>query len=734
MPISDAVWGIDIGQCALKALRCSPHEQEGRLVADAFDFVEYPQILSQAADPSEAAAIVAEAIKTFLSRNNVKGDKIAVSVPGQSGLARYIKIPPVEAKKVPDLVKYEAKQQIPFALEDVIWDYQTMPGSVVEDGFMLDTEVGLFAMKREQVFKALRPFQDAGIEVDIVQLSPVAIYNFVNFDQINEILKKEIGGNKWVVVLSMGTDTTDLVVTNGNKMWQRSIPLGGNHFTKALSKEMKLTFSKAEHLKRNANIAEDRKALYQAMRGVFNDLVTEVHRSLSFFCNLEKEAEIKSVLALGNTLKLPGLQSFLAKSLEYPVMGLESFRNLGGPAIVSAPAFRDNLLAYGVCYGLCIQGENESKIHTNLLPKEIVSERIIRAKKPWAVAAAAALLLGCGVNFFGHERAFETVLPDKYKPAFSKADQVATKSSGFVAEQTEKENQVKATEKVGAALAIPARNRDVWIEMVKAINQALPQAVPGSKSGLDTDLADREVIYVDSLDCAKFGKLEEWYAGVKGEFKSKKPAAPAAEQTPAVEPVGDAKPPEGDPVPDADGPKGEGWVIQFKAHHFHNNDGFKFGRQYVRATMLDALENEKKKVQVPQVLNGKLTDTPVLLTFKELGISFPVMFDDGGELIEVDHPEDVQNDANPNNQGVGGPRSGPRGGAGVNPRLGPAGLPAANNPAAGAPAVIRKIKRYDFTLQLVWVPTPAAKRIELKTKPQTTTTAASEKSASGGGE
>ena len=126
MARSDAVWGIDIGQCALKALRLRPHEEDSRVTADAFDYIEYPKILSQPdADPEE---LVQEALKQFLSRNSVEGDQVVVSVPGQSGLARFIKLPPVESKKIPDIVKYEAKQQIPFALEDVVWDYQRMAG------------------------------------------------------------------------------------------------------------------------------------------------------------------------------------------------------------------------------------------------------------------------------------------------------------------------------------------------------------------------------------------------------------------------------------------------------------------------------------------------------------------------------------------------------------------------------------------------------------------------------
>ena len=72
------------------------------------------------------------------------------SVPGQSGLARYFKPPPVDSKKIADIVKYEAKQQIPFDLNDVIWDYQQMAGGSVEDGFArIDLAAGEFPVALE---------------------------------------------------------------------------------------------------------------------------------------------------------------------------------------------------------------------------------------------------------------------------------------------------------------------------------------------------------------------------------------------------------------------------------------------------------------------------------------------------------------------------------------------------------------------------------------------------------
>ena len=157
-PVS--VWGIEIGQSALKALRC---RMEGdQVLAEAFDYIEYPKILSQ--PEADAETLVHEALETFVKRNDLKKCKVAMSVAGQNGLAKFFKPPPVELKKLADLVKFEARQQIPFDLKDVIWDYQLMAGSNLADGHALEAEVGLFAMKREAVLRSLKPIQVADIE------------------------------------------------------------------------------------------------------------------------------------------------------------------------------------------------------------------------------------------------------------------------------------------------------------------------------------------------------------------------------------------------------------------------------------------------------------------------------------------------------------------------------------------------------------------------------------------
>ena len=672
MAKSGAVWGIDIGQCALKALRCRKADTPGIIVADAFDYIEYPKILSQPeADPAE---LIQAALAEFLSRNTVRRDRVAISVAGQSGLARFIKLPPVESKKIPDIVKYEAKQQIPFALEDVVWDYQQMAGGSVEEGFALETEVGLFAMKRDQVQRALEPFNQAGIEVDIVQLAPLSLYNFAAFDQMPDLPTPDEydpdNPPDSLVVLSLGTDTTDLVITNGFRVWQRSVPLGGNHFTRALTKELKLTFAKAEHLKRNATQAEDPKAVFQAMRPVFNDLVTEVQRSIGYFSNIDRTAKLGRVLVLGGAMKLPGLQRYLSQNLGFEVARPEKFEHLEGPGVIDAPAFRENLLSFAPCYGLALQGLIDTKIRTNLLPRELIKDRMIRDKKPWAVGAAAALLLGMMLSSFGYLRQVKSADVAKFQSAISRADSENARAQQFTNEFTQVKQTFDQTKQLGDGLVSNVEGRRLWIELLKSINACLPrEAEPYEKP-----VAERRELHIASMDCVKVSDLSAWFNTVSQFYQAPERPAPAQAEQPAAEAPLDGMPvpdfaamPPGIPQPGmpqpggglAGSPSGEGWVFSLKGYHYHNSspDPKNIGAEFVRQTLIKNLH--EAKIPHPD-------DPSQEIAISDLGIGFAVVLD----------PRPLVNETI------------------VDPRT----------------EKTTNVRRFDFTVQFSWVETPPSKR------------------------
>ena len=97
MATAKTVWGIDIGQCALKALKLRSVDNELRL--EAFDVIDHPRILTQ--PEADAELLTRNALQQFLARNNVADSTVVVSAPGKSGITRFVKLPPVEPKQVP---------------------------------------------------------------------------------------------------------------------------------------------------------------------------------------------------------------------------------------------------------------------------------------------------------------------------------------------------------------------------------------------------------------------------------------------------------------------------------------------------------------------------------------------------------------------------------------------------------------------------------------------------------
>ncbi len=762
MAKKSSVWGIEIGQSAIKALRCRLDGDS--VVAEAFDYIEYPKILSQ--PEAEPEVLVREALETFVSRNDLKKCRVALSVPGQSGLAKFFKPPPVELKKIPDIVKYEAKQQIPFDLKDVIWDYQLMSGGDISDGFALESEVGLFAMKRDAVMRALKPLQAANIEIDLLQLAPLSIYNMVTFDKgltSADVPYDSENPPKSTVVLAMGTDATDLIVTNGYRVWQRSMPLGGNHFTRQLTKDLKLTFAKAEHLKRNAMEADDPKLVFQAMRPVFNDLVTEVQRSMGFFRSLNKKAEIGSILMLGNSVKLPGLSQYLSKNLAMDVQVLDTFEQLTGEEVIAAPAFKEHLPAFGPVYGLCLQMLGNGPTQTNLVPSEILKERLIRSKKPWAVAAASLLMLGFAANLLPASQRWRNVHPDKWKQAMSAAENTKKTSDTKIADDKGQQNQVELLTKIGQEVSGNADRKLLVLEMVKTLYDAIgrkPDAAP-DPSPLELPYNKRTDLHITKIDSKYFETIstylteevlklyEEDKITREGRLGLNLPAATeegeaSAEGAEATASTETATTTETSSEGGGDTP---GWVIQINGYHYHN------GREYagtgdeledfVLKTLIHRLETGSVKLPDP---DGQLRD----FTFKELGFSHAFVLPSSPNASEPEfkilNPEWVKRYGNNaagmsgdmgggmsgSSSGMGGRGMGaPGGGMGMGMGLG--GGMGGSQP--GTPVEDPDCPRFfpapkfTFVVQVVWQEKPLSQRIAAQEKAAEEAKAAAEAAA-----
>lgn len=380
---TDTIWALDLGNNSLKALRLT--NARGVLEVIGFDNIEHSKILTGSGiKPAEKDELIAITLRQFLQRNDLNTGEIIISVPSQNSFARFVNLPPVEPKRIPEIVKFEAVQQIPFDINDVQWDWQMM---VEADS--PEKKIGLFAIKNEAVNSALENFGREQLKVSYVQMVPMALYNYVLYDYA-DLLASE---NQAIIIINIGAENTDLVVCAKSVVWQRCILIGGNTFTKAIADAFKLNFEKAEKLKRTAPVSKYARQILQAMKPVFTDLVSEVQRSLGFYNSAHANTKFLRIVAMGGGTKLRGLLKYLQQSLQMPVERPDTFKKLAIGSGVSAAKFHENVSDLGVVYGLALQGLGMARIKSNLLPRSIARSMAWASKGRYFTAAACLLLL-----------------------------------------------------------------------------------------------------------------------------------------------------------------------------------------------------------------------------------------------------------------------------------------------------------------------------------------------------
>lgn len=387
MASSSVCWGIEIGAAAIKAVKLEALGDGNVRVLD-FAVIPHPKVLST--PEVDANDVLRVSLGALASQYDLSKAAIAVSVPGHSAFARFAKLPPVEPKKVPDIVKFEAMQQIPFPLENVEWDYQTFvsPDSP-------DVEVGIFAITREKVNERLNMLADVGIYPNYVVLSPIAVYNALAYDLSFD--NKTPG----TIIVDVGTTSTDLVIATPGRMWVRTFHIGGHQFTEALVNQFQLSYPKAEKLKKEAEDTKHARQVFQAMRPVFTDLAQEIQRSIGYYQSINKDAQLVRLIGVGSTFLLPGLRKYLKQQLGMDVYRVDAQTPFKRATIEGerAAAFAENTTTLVTAYGLALQGLGLNAVGGNLMPTAVLRKAMWKEKVGWFGLAAGIAGLASAVMF-----------------------------------------------------------------------------------------------------------------------------------------------------------------------------------------------------------------------------------------------------------------------------------------------------------------------------------------------
>ncbi|MSR34610.1 MAG: type IV pilus assembly protein PilM [Phycisphaerales bacterium] len=486
MAKNKSAWGIEIGAHAVKAIRLERIGDEASIT----DFACIPHNKPLTTPDLDVAEMTRLTMGQLVASKNLEDQKVVISVPGHSALARFAKLPPVEPKMIPNIVNFEAVQQIPFPIEEVEWDYQTFSSPDHSE-----VEVGIFAITKVRIEEKLKLYAEYGIRPEIVTLGPLAVFNAVSYDLG---LTPE---HKSVVVLDIGTQASDVIIADNSRCWIRTFPLGGTHFTDTLLTAFQISYSKADRLKAESATSKYARQMMQAMRPVFSDLVQEVQRSIGHYQTTHRENPLEQVLAVGSTFRIPGLRKFLGQQLNLEINRMDEFKRIRIEGREAAD-FMANSINFVTAYGLALQGIGLSRISINLAPIRGLREKIWAAKNRWFIATASIAIIGAGAMYVS------PIMEQTYLDA-----QDVSVVSSIIKNGEQLQSQLAAADSVGVAGDIATNmerlindDRKIWPCLVNDAVESTLAANPSDEITL-TDAAkmaaipakDRKRIVLENL-------------------------------------------------------------------------------------------------------------------------------------------------------------------------------------------------------------------------------------------
>jgi type IV pilus assembly protein PilM len=336
-------------------------------------------------------ALIVSTIRNVLREKNIRTRRVVFSVSGQSVFTRFVKLPPVDESKVVQIIQYEAQQNVPFPIDEVIWDYQLVGNT--QQG---ELEVVLLAIKSDIIEELNEGVESAELRTETVDVAPMALYNAVRYNEGDT--------EGCTMVVDIGARTTNLLFLEKNRVFSRSIPIAGNAITQSVAAEFNIPFLEADQLKRSKGFValggayaepgdEQQARVSKIIRNVMTRLHAEVARSINFYRSQQGGSAPSRMLLSGGTSILPYTDRFFQEKLQIPIEYFNPFRNVDIDPSISREELARCAHFFGEVVGLGLRKLTKCPLEVNLLPRSIRARILMEQKRPYLAGAAICALL-----------------------------------------------------------------------------------------------------------------------------------------------------------------------------------------------------------------------------------------------------------------------------------------------------------------------------------------------------
>jgi type IV pilus assembly protein PilM len=426
------------------------------------------EILADGTNESMRNAQIGVVVQEMLTDLQIKGGAVNYSVSAQSVFARFVKLPAVEEEKIERIIEFEAQQNVPFPIEEVVWDYQLV-GSAADE----QIQVVLVAIKSDLLEGINDAVEGSGLRTSVVGVASMELYNAFryNYSELTDCS----------VLIDIGARTTNLLFIEPGKIFSRSVPIGGGSISSAVAKEFDEPIGAAEFRKKRDGFVSlggayaepddpELARVSKIVRSTMTRLHAEIMRSISHYRAQQQGSAPARVFLCGGSVSMPYMREFFQEKLQTPIEFFNPLRNVSVADTVDTSDVAHSAHLLGELVGLALRSAMTCPMELNLRPAGVVRTQELTRRRPFLILAAACFILGllgwgiyykraAAVERHANERLAEKV--DTMRRISSQMDNVR--------------KQTTALDSVAKPLSAAINDRSFWPEIIEDLNARLPK-------------------------------------------------------------------------------------------------------------------------------------------------------------------------------------------------------------------------------------------------------------------
>ncbi len=447
---------------------------------------ETRELLADPAADSTRLAQTKLVLDEMAQGSGLKNAEVNYAVSAQSVFTRFVKLPSVGEEQVDQIVTFEAQQNVPYPIDEVVWDYQ-----LVDSGDVSLVEVVIVAIKSDLLDDINTAVESSHLRTTLVDVAPMALYNAYRYNY------SDVDGCS--LIIDIGARTTNLIFIEPHKVFSRSIPNAGSTITQAIARDFNEPFGAAEERKKRDGFVSlggayaepedpDVARVSKMIRNSMTRLHAEIGRSIAFYRSQQGGAQPQRVFLSGGSATLPYMREFFHEKFQLPVEFFNPLRNVAVGNELNLEEIGRNAHRMGELVGLALRGSSDCPMELNLRPRGVVRRQQLARRRPFILLAGVCALLAVTGWWLYFSRAAEVTrtVTEALTPKVNDLHSFETR-------MTAAQKETKAQQAMVAPLVLAVEERSYWVKIIEDINARLP----------------KELVWVTSFEARRQGAATE---------------------------------------------------------------------------------------------------------------------------------------------------------------------------------------------------------------------------------